>query len=95
MRIASSEGGMRMGNVSSQQVIIGFILVCIVMLIWSIWKKELLTIVIKTAVGMGLIWIINVLIPTLAIGINLITVGVAGILGIPGIIMLYIIQTLL
>lgn len=84
-----------MGNVSSQQVIIGFILLCIVMLIWSIWKKELLTIVIKTMVGMGIIWLVNRFIPALAIGINVITVGITGILGLPGIIMLYIMQIFL
>lgn len=81
--------------VNSQQVIIGLIIVCALMLIWSIWKKQLLTLIAKLGVGMIIIWIVNLILPTIAIGINAITVGVVGILGIPGIIMLYIIQGLL
>lgn len=84
-----------MGNLNSQQVTIALIVVCVLMLIWSIWKKELLTFVVKIGVGMIIIWTTNLIFPTVAIGINAITVGVVGILGIPGIIMLYIIQGLL
>ncbi len=84
-----------MGNLNSQQVIIGLIVVCALMLIWSIWKKELLTLIVKIGVGMIIIWTTNLILPTIALGINGITVGVVGILGIPGIIMLYIIQVLL
>ena len=84
-----------MGNLNSQQVIIGLIVVCVLMLIWSIWKKELLTLIVKIGVGMIIIWTTNLILPTIALGINGITVGVVGILGIPGIIMLYIIQVLL
>ena len=84
-----------MGDISSQQVIIGLIIVCVFMLIWSIWKKQLLTLTAKVGVGMVIIWITNLLLPTIAIGMNAITLGIVGILGIPGIIMLYIIQGLL
>ncbi len=84
-----------MGEISSQQVIIGLIVVCAIMLIWSIWKKQLLTLTAKVGVGMIIIWITNLLLPTIAIGMNAITLGVVGILGIPGIIMLYMIQGLL
>ncbi len=84
-----------MGNINSQQITIALIMVCILMLIWSIWKKEVLTLIVKVGVGMIIIWTVNLLFPTIAIGINAITIGVAGILGIPGIIMLYIIQGLL
>lgn len=84
-----------MGEINSQEVIIGLIVVCALMLIWSIWKKELLTLALKVVLGMIIIGITNYLIPTIAIGINAITVGTIGILGIPGVIMLYIIQRLL
>lgn len=84
-----------MGAVNSEQVIIAFILVCLVMLFWSLWKKQLITITIKVVVGMGMISLVNLILPTMAIGINGLTAGVTGILGIPGIIMLYLIQALL
>ena len=84
-----------MGNLSSQQITIALITICALMLIWSIWKKEVLTLIVKIGVGMIIIWIVNIIFPTIAIGINAITIGVAGILGVPGIIMLYIIQGLL
>lgn len=84
-----------MRTVNSEQVIIVFILVCLIMLFWSLWKRQVVTIIIKVVAGMGIIWAINLLLPTIAIGMNGITAGVTGILGIPGIIMLYIIQGLL
>jgi len=65
------------------------------MLFWSLWKRQLLTIIIKMIIGMAAIGVINLILPTIAIGINGVTVGVTGILGIPGIIMLYVIQGLL
>lgn len=84
-----------MGEISSQQLIIGLIMVCALMLVWSIWKKELLALIVKVGVGLIIIWTTNLLVPAIAIGINAITLGVVGILGIPGIIMLYMIQGLL
>ena len=84
-----------MTTANSEQVIIAFILVCLVMLFWSLWKRQVVTIIIKVVAGMGIIWVVNLILPTIAIGMNWITVGVTGILGIPGIIMLYIIQGLL
>lgn len=84
-----------MGNFNSQQVIIIFLLICGLMLVWSLWKKQLITVIIKFIIGIGILWIINIFLPTIAIGINFLTIGIVGILGIPGIIMLYIIQGLL
>ncbi len=84
-----------MGTVNSQEVIIGFIIVCVIMLFWSIWKRQLLTMLIKMTVGMVIIGIINMIFPTIAIGMNVLTAGVTGILGIPGIVMLYAMQRLL
>jgi len=83
------------GTVNSEQVIIGFIAVCMVMLFWSLWKRQVLTIIIKMIIGMATIGVVNLILPTMAIGINGVTVGVTGILGIPGIIMLYVIEGLL
>lgn len=83
-----------MGTVNSEQVIIGFIIVCVIMLFWSIWKRQLLTIIIKIVGGMAVIGVVNMLFPAIAIGINGLTAGITGILGIPGIVMLYIIQGL-
>ena len=84
-----------METVNSEQVIIGFILVCVIMLFWSLWKRQLVTIIIKMIMGMAIIGAVNLILPTIAIGINGLTVGVTGILGIPGIIMLYVIHSLL
>lgn len=79
-----------MGVINSQQVIIGFLIVCGFMLLWSLWKRQLITMVIKGMVGMGIIWTINLLLPAIAIGLNWITVGISCILGIPGIMMMYV-----
>lgn len=84
-----------METINSEQVIIAFIFVCVVMLFWSLWKRQVLTIIIKVIIGMTIIWGVNLLLPSSAIGINAITAGISGILGIPGIMMLYIIQGLL
>ena len=84
-----------METVSSEQVIIAFIFVCIVMLFWILWKRQVITIILKIIIGVGIIWAVNLLIPAKAIGINGVTAGVSGILGIPGIIMLYVIKGLL
>ena len=84
-----------MGPVNSEQVIIAFIAVCLVMLFWSLWKRQVITIIIKMVMGMAIIGAVNLTLPTIAIGINGVTIGVSGILGIPGIIMLYVIQSLL
>lgn len=84
-----------MGEMNSHQVIVGLIIVCAIMLVWSLWKKQLLTLIVKLGIGMIIIWTTNLLVPTIAIGINAITLGIVGILGVPGIIMLYIIQGLL
>lgn len=83
-----------METINSEQVIIAFILVCVVMLFWSLWKRQVLTIIIKVIIGMAIIWGVNWLLPSRAIGINAITAGISGILGIPGIVMLYVIQGL-
>lgn len=84
-----------MDNINSQQVIIALIFVCVLMLIWSVWRRQLFTVIIKVVVGMGIIWATNLLLPAIAVGINVITAGIVAILGIPGIIMLYVIQVLL
>lgn len=80
---------------SSQQIIIVLIIACMIMLLWSLWKKELLGIICKVIIGTGIIWVINLIFPTIAIGINGITAAIIGVLGIPGLIMLYLIQILL
>ncbi|NLI89478.1 MAG: hypothetical protein GX366_03605 [Epulopiscium sp.] len=84
-----------MENVNSQQVIIALIFVCVLMLIWSVWRKQLLTVFLKVVVGMGIVWLINLLFLFIAIGLNGITAGTIAILGLPGIVMLYIINALL
>lgn len=84
-----------METINSQQVIIALIFVCGLMLVWSVWRKQLFTIITKVIIGMGIIWGLNLILPAIAVGMNGITAGIVAILGIPGIIMLYVIQVLL
>ncbi len=69
--------------------------ICIAILVWILFGKQIFNFIINGVAGFIIIYCINGLLPTYAIGINLLTMGVASLLGIPGIITLYIISMMI
>lgn len=72
-------------------ILIGIIL-CIVALLWEIYEDKLAKLIFRIGMGAALILLVNFVVPQYAVGINLVTLGCAGILGVPGIAALYIIM---
>ncbi len=68
---------------------------CILALIYCIFKKQLKVISLNIVVGVVIIYIINMIYPDIKIGINPITITSVGMMGIPGITMLYISRMIL
>lgn len=65
---------------------------CIILLCSVVGMKTILNLLVRGAVGLSLIIAINIFMPeALRIGINLLTMGCTTVLGIPGIVMLYLI----
>ncbi|WP_070000660.1 pro-sigmaK processing inhibitor BofA family protein [Cellulosilyticum sp. I15G10I2] len=65
--------------------------ICIVILLWVLLKEKFIQAVVRMIVGGILIYFLNGLLPQYAIGINAISLTCSGILGIPGVAMLYIV----
>lgn len=61
-----------------------------IILFWVLFKEKFIQAVIRIMVGGIIIYYINGILPQYAIGINAVSLGCSGILGIPGIAMLYI-----
>ena len=76
-------------------VIYVFIGICILILIGLLFKKQLVDFLINGITGVVIIYCINGLLPIYAIGINYVTIGIATLLGIPGIITVYIVKNIL
>lgn len=69
---------------------------CTFMLVCAMGKEFLLTLFGKMLIGIIMILGINMVVPeTLTVGINLITILCTGILGIPGVITLYLINLII
>ncbi len=60
------------------------------MLIYYLFKKQLKTISLNIVLGVVIIYVINMIYPSISIGINPITIISMGMMGGPGIAMLYI-----
>ena len=69
--------------------------VCILGLIYYIFKNQLKTIAMNIVFGVMAIYVINILYPGIKVGINPITIAVVGSMGVPGIAMLYISRIIL
>jgi inhibitor of the pro-sigma K processing machinery len=65
--------------------------ICFMLLLWILLKEKFIEGIARMIVGGILIYTINSLLPQYAIGINLISLGCSGVLGIPGVAMLYIV----
>ena len=65
--------------------------ICVVTLLWILLKEKFIEIIVRAIVGGILIYCINNVLPEYAIGVNALTLSCSGILGIPGVAMLYIV----
>ena len=70
-------------------MIIIFLGICGVILIWVLFNDLCIKFVERALVGGLMIYGVNLLIPQVAIGINALNITMAGVLGIPGVIMMY------
>lgn len=68
--------------------------ICFMILLWVLLKEKFIEGIARMIVGGILIYCINSMLPQYAIGINLISLGCSGVLGIPGVAMLYIVNTI-
>ena len=81
---------------SISPIIMFFIGICVVMLIWILAKDIIMTISIRALVGTLLIIFVNSFIPSQhQIGVNFISILCSGVLGIPGVAMLYLFNYLI
>ncbi len=69
--------------------------ICIVILVWILFGKQLFNLLVNGVAGFIVIYCINGLLPAYAIGVNILTMGIATLLGIPGVITLYIITMII
>lgn len=87
---------MESGNYMDEELMIYILIMgCILILVYDVFKKQLRNIAFNIVVGVIAICIINVLCPEIKVGLNFITVTTVGAMGIPGIVMLYIIRIIL
>lgn len=68
------------------------ITVGVVVYIWHLCKVPISTLIGRVTLGLIIMMIVNYMMPAYELGINLITLGCAGVLGIPGVITLYIVN---
>ncbi len=81
---------------SISPIVMFFIGICVIMLVWILAKDIITKISIRASVGTALIIFINSFMPTQQqIGVNFISILCSGVLGIPGVAMLYILDHLL
>lgn len=65
--------------------------VCFVILAWILFKEKFIEALVRMLVGGMIIYSINGILPQYAIGINGISLVCSGLLGIPGVAMLYLV----
>lgn len=81
---------------SISPIIMFFIGVCVIMLIWILARDVIMTISIRSLVGTLLIIFINSFMPMQQqIGINFLSILCSGVLGVPGVVMLYLFDYLI
>ena len=69
-----------------------FIVICILALVSIVAKNKIVQLLMRGGIGSVLIVVMNCLLPQYIIGINFFTIGFSALLGLPGIMTLYILQ---
>ena len=73
----------------NELIIYVLIAICILLLIYYIFKTQLKHMMINVFWGILIICIFNSIVPELKVGINPLTISIISVLGVPGIVMLY------
>ncbi|MDD5946079.1 MAG: pro-sigmaK processing inhibitor BofA family protein [Clostridia bacterium] len=71
----------------SSNIISTMIFVCIAVLLLTVFSRQIKTvfrILLGSVLGMAGIYAVNILFPSVNIGINAVTAGICGLLGLPG-----------
>ena len=68
--------------------------ICFVILLWVLFKEKFIEALVRMMVGGIIIYCINGMLPQYAIGINSVSLVCSGLLGIPGVAMLYIVSAM-
>ena len=69
--------------------------ICVMILIGLLFEKQIVTLLINGVSGVVVMYCINSILPAYAIGINLLTMGTVTLLGLPGVVTLYIIKLII
>lgn len=69
--------------------------ICVMILIGLLFEKQIVTLLINGVSGVVVMYCINSILPAYAIGINLLTIGTVTLLGLPGVVTLYIIKLII
>ena len=73
-------------------VTILFALLCILSVLFFRQLKGIFVLLLHTAIGWAGLYIFNLILPTFAIGVNIASASVAGVLGLPGLILLIVLK---
>lgn len=69
--------------------------ICLVMLLWILLKEKFIQAIMRVILGIIIIYYLNALLPQYAIGLNIVSLSCSGMLGIPGVAMLYLVGSIL
>ena len=72
----------------------GVIFLAILVILFFKQLKGLFLLVLNTALGWAGLYIFNLILPAFAIGINIASASIAGVLGLPGLVLLIILKTI-
>lgn len=75
--------------------IVLLVCICLFVLLWVVFKEVIIRVLLRAAIGIGAMYLVQILVPMYAVGINWLTIGCACVLGVPGIGMLFVMKYLL
>lgn len=78
-----------------QTIVLVGVTIGIVVLIWFLCKDVVCKVLERVLLGIILIFIVNMMIPQYAIGVNWLSMGCAGVLGVPGVVTLYVVNAMI
>ncbi|PHV70034.1 hypothetical protein CS063_12885 [Sporanaerobium hydrogeniformans] len=68
--------------------------ICLIVLCFILFEEKCIKVVAQAIVGCLVIYCINQIVPQYAIGINAVSIACGGLLGVPGVTLLYILNSL-
>lgn len=78
-----------------QEIVIAIVTIGVIMGIWYLCREFICKILGRILIGIVLIAVVNIILPQYAIGLNWMTMGCAGVLGLPGVVTLYIVNAVI